>query len=139
VLDVYTRPDNPARPLICLDETSRQLLGAVRPSLPPEPGRPTRHDPEDARHGVVNLFLVTAPLRGWRQVRISDQRPRLDWADCIKELVDVHFPQAAGLVRVMDQLNTHTPASLDEAFAPPRRSAWPTSWRSTTPRNMGVG
>jgi hypothetical protein len=116
VLDVYTRPADPARPVVCLDETSRQLLGEVRPPLPPAPGRPARHDPEYARAGVVNLFLVTEPLRGWRRVRVSDQRTRRDWAACVKELVDVHYPAAERVVLVMDQLNTHTPASLYEAF-----------------------
>ena len=118
VLDVYTRPYDPARPLICLDETSRQLLAETRDPLPVGPGRPARHDPEYARHGVVNLFLVTEPLRGWRQVRVSDQRTRIDWAHCVKELVDVHYPTAERLVLVMDHLNTHSPASLYEAFPP---------------------
>ncbi len=118
VLDVYQRPEDPARPLVCLDETSRQLLGEVRAPLPPAPGRPARHDPEYARGGVVNLFLVTAPLRGWRQVRLSQQRTRLDFARCIQELVDVHYPEADRIVLVMDQLNTHSPASLYAAFPP---------------------
>jgi len=118
VLGVYHRPYDPSRPVVCLDETSRQLLGDRRAPLPPAPGRPARHDPEYVRGGVVNLFLVTEPLRGWRQVRVSDQRTRLDWAACIKELVDVHFPRAARIVLVLDQLNTHSPASLYDAFPP---------------------
>ncbi len=119
VLDAYQRPEDPARPLVCLDETSRQLLGDTRDPLPPAPGRPARRDPEYARGGVANLFLVTAPLRGWRQVRVSRQRTRLDFAPCVKELVDAHFPEAERIVLVMDQLNTHSPASLYEAFPPP--------------------
>jgi hypothetical protein len=118
VLDVYTRPYDPARPLICLDETSRQLLGEARPPLPPAPGRPARHDPESARQGVVNLFLVCEPLQGRRQVRVSDQRTRIDFAHCIQELVDGQYPQAERIVLVLDQLNTHSPASLYEAFPP---------------------
>jgi hypothetical protein len=118
VLDVYTRPADPARPVICLDETSRQVLADARPPLPPAPGRPARHDPEYVRDGVVNVFLVCEPLRGWRQVRVSEQRTRLDWAACVKDLVDVHYPDAERIVLVMDQLNTHSPASLYEAFAP---------------------
>src|SRR5438094_9218221 len=118
VLDVYQRPGDPKRPLVCLDETSRQVLADVRAPLPPQPGRPARHDPEYAREEVVNLFLVTAPLCGWRQVRVSQQRTRIDFAQCIKELVDVHFPAAERLVLVLDQLNTHSPASLYEAFPP---------------------
>lgn len=118
VLDVYTRPHDPARPVVCLDETSRQLLAEVRPPLPPAPAQPVRHDPEYVRGGVVNLFLACEPLRGWRTVQVSAQRTRLDWARCAKELVDVHYPDAERIVLVMDQLNTHSPASLYEAFAP---------------------
>jgi hypothetical protein len=118
VLDVYHRPYDPNRPVVCLDETSRQLLADAREPLRSTPGRPARHDPEYVRGGVANVFLVSEPLRGWRQARVSAQRTRLDWAACIKELVDVHYPQAARIVLVMDQLNTHSPASLYEAFAP---------------------
>ena len=118
VLDVYTRPYDPTRPQICLDETSRQLLADTRSPLPPAPGRLARHDPEYAREGVANLFLVTEPLRGWRQVRVSAQRTRIDFAACIKELVDVHYAAAERIVLVMDQLNTHSPASLYQAFPP---------------------
>ena len=118
VLDVYERPFDPARPVVCLDETSRQLLGEVRPPQPPAPGRPARHDPEYARGGVANLFLATEPLRGWRTVLVSDRRTRLDFARCVQELVDVHYPTAGKIVLVLDQLNTHTPASLSAAFPP---------------------
>jgi hypothetical protein len=118
VLDVYERPFDPARPVVCLDETSRQLLADARPPLPPAPGRPARHDPEYVRGGVANLFLVTEPLRGWRSVLVSDQRTRLDFARCVKELVDVHYPAAERIVLVLDQLNTHSPASLYAAFPP---------------------
>jgi hypothetical protein len=118
VLSVYARPLDPARPVICLDETSRQLLGEVRAPRPPAPGRPARHDPEYVRGGVANLFLVTEPLRGWRHVRVSQQRTRLDFAYCIKELLDVHYPDADQVVVVMDQLNTHSPASRSAAFPP---------------------
>ncbi len=118
VLGVYTRPVDPARPVVCLDETSRQLLAETRPPLPAAPGRPARHDPEYARGGVVNLFLVCEPARGWRQVRTSDRRTRLDWAHCIRELVDLHYADAEAVVLVMDNLNTHSPASLYEAFPP---------------------
>jgi hypothetical protein len=118
VLDVYQRPVDPKQPVICLDETSRQVLAEVRAPLPMTPGHPTRHDPEYARAGVINCFLVTEPARGWRQVRISQQRTRLDFAHCIKDLVERHYPQAERLVLVMDQLNTHSPASLYEAFPP---------------------
>lgn len=118
VLDVYERPYDPARPVVCLDETSRQLLRDVRPSRPPAPGHPARQDPEYVRGGVANLFLVTEPLRGRREVLVSAQRARLDWARCIQSLVDVAYPEAERIVLVQDQLNTHSPASLYAAFPP---------------------
>jgi hypothetical protein len=118
VLDVYHRPHDPSRPVVCLDETSRQLLADTRSPLPPTPGWSARHDPEYARGGVANLFLVSEPLQGWRQVSVSDRRTRIDWAHCIKDLVDVHYPRAERIVLVMDHLNTHSPASLYEAFPP---------------------
>jgi len=118
VLDVYQRPAAPAHPVVCLDETSRQVLAEVRAPLPMQPGQPARHDPEYAREGVVNCFLMTEPVRGWRQVRVSTQRTRLDFAHCIQELVDVHYPDVERIVLVMDHLNTHSPASLYDAFPP---------------------
>ena len=118
VLEVYTRPYDPRRPQVCLDETSRQLLGEVTPPLPAAPGRPAREDYEYVRQGVCNLFLVCEPLRGWRHVTVGDRRTRTDFAACIKALVDVHYPEAEQLVLVLDNLNTHTPASLYAAFPP---------------------
>jgi len=116
VLSVYARPYDPARPVVCLDETSRQLLGEVRPPAPAEPGQPARFDPEYVRNGVANCFLATEPLRGWRAATVSERRTRLDFAACIKELVDTHYPEAERIVLVLDQLNTHSPASLYLAF-----------------------
>ena len=118
VLDVYTRPYDPKRPQVCLDETSRQLLADVTPPQPMAPGVPAKEDYEYVRQGVVNLFMVCEPLRGWREVMVSDRRTRIDWAHCIKELVDVHYPDAEKIVLIQDNLNTHTPASLYEAFPP---------------------
>lgn len=118
VLDVYTRPYDPRRPQVCLDETSRQLLADAIPSLPAAPGSPAREDYEYVRQGVCNLFLVCEPLRGWRHVTVSDRRTREDWAHVIQALVDVHYPEAERIVLVQDNLNTHTPASLYEAFPP---------------------
>ena len=112
VLDVYTRPYDPRRPQVCLDQTSRQLLDEVTPPLPPAPGRPAREDYEYVRQGVCNLFLVCEPLRGWRHVTVGDRRTRLDFAHVVKELVDIHYPDAEVLVLVLDNLNTHSPASL---------------------------
>jgi hypothetical protein len=118
VLGVYTRPYDPRRPQVCLDETSRQLLAEVSPPHPVAPGRPARQDYEYQRAGVCNLFLVAEPLAGWRQVMVSARRTRIDWAHCIRDLVDVHYPDAEQIVLVQDNLNTHTPASLYEAFPP---------------------
>jgi hypothetical protein len=116
VLAVYTRPYDPRRPQVCLDETSRQLLADAAPPLPPAPGRPARQDYEYVREGVVNLFLVSEPLAGRRHVTVSVRRTRVDWAYVIEDLVDVHYPAAEVVVLVQDHLNTHTPASLYEAF-----------------------
>jgi hypothetical protein len=118
VLGVYTRPYDPRRPQVCLDETSRQLLAEVSPPRPVGPGRPARQDYEYQRRGVCNLFLVCEPLAGWRDVMVSDRRTRIDWAHCVQDLLDVHYPDAERVVLVQDNLNTHTPASLYEAFAP---------------------
>jgi hypothetical protein len=106
VLGVYTQPYDPKYPQVCLDETSRQLLADVTPPQPMAPGVPAKEDYEYERRGVVNLFMV------------SDRRTRIDWAQCIKDLVDVHYPDAEKIVLVQDNLNTHTPASLYEAFPP---------------------
>lgn len=118
MLDVYRRPLDPRAPLLCLDETSKQLLSEVRAPLPLEPGRGRKADDEYRREGVASLFLVCAPLQGWRHVTVCDQRRRIEWAQVIKDLVDVHFPDAERLVLVMDNLNTHSPGSLYEAFPP---------------------
>jgi len=118
VLDVYTRPYHPKRPPVCLDETSRQLLGDVSAPLPVAPGHPARQDYEYERTGVCNLFLVTEPLRGWRHVVVGDQRTRRDFAHVIRDLVDVQYPDAERIILVMDNLNTHTPAALSETFPP---------------------
>ncbi|HET8631975.1 MAG TPA: transposase [Thermomicrobiales bacterium] len=117
-MGVYTRPYDLARPVVCLDETSRQALAEARPPLPPAPGAARREDPEYVRHGVANLFLVSEPLRGWRDVAVSDRRTRLDWAACVKEPADTHYPDAEKIALVMDHLDIRSPASLYEAFPP---------------------
>jgi len=118
VLDVYCRPYDPRFPQVCMDETSKQLLGDVRPPESAAPGHPAHVDYEYARLGTANLFLFCEPLRGWRQVRVTERRTKIDWAHAIRELVDVHYPEAERIVLVLDNLNTHTPASLYEAFSP---------------------
>ncbi len=118
VLAVYTRPYDPRRPQVCLDEASTQLLGEVAPPLPRAPGRPAREDYEYERRGTANLFLCCEPLRGWRHVTVTERRTKVDWAHAIRDLVDARYPDAERIVLVMDNLNTHTPASLYEAFPP---------------------
>lgn len=118
VLDMYQRPLDQKRPLICLDEASKQLLSDTRPSLPLEIGKPVRQDSEYQRNGTANLFMVCAPLLGWRHVAVTDRRTSVDFAQIIKTLVDEQFPEADKIVLVLDNLNTHTPASLYQAFAP---------------------
>jgi hypothetical protein len=118
VLDLYTRPLDPAHPLVCFDEMSKQLVGEVQIPLPMSPGQPARYDTEYERHGTANLFLFTAPLLGWRDIMVTDHRTRLDFAHVIRDLVDVHFAAAERITLVLDNLNTHDPASLYQAFAP---------------------
>lgn len=118
VLDVYTRPYDSRYPQVCLDETSTQLLTDSRPALPMQPGVSSRFDYEYVRQGVANLFMCYEPLRGFRHVMVRERRTKADWAFCIKELVEVHYPEAEKVVLVMDNLNTHTPAALYEVFAP---------------------
>jgi hypothetical protein len=140
VLDVYQRPIDPARPVVCLDETSRQLLADVRPALPVASGRPARHDPEYVRGGVVTCFLVTAPLQGWREVRVSTQRTRVDWAHCVRDLVDVHYPKAERVVLVMDHRAIRIPRPrCTRPSHRPKPSGSPIGWTSTPRPNTGVG
>ncbi len=102
-----------------MDEKSKQLVGEVREPLPAGKGRPPRHDYEYERKGTTNLFIVSEPLAGWRHISVTERRTKVDWAHCIKELVDIHYyPHAEKIVLVMDNLNTHTPASLYETFDP---------------------
>jgi hypothetical protein len=118
ILDVYRRPYNPQCPVVCMDESSKQLLAEVRPALPPKPGTPERIDDHYERRGTRNLFLACEPLRGWRTLKVTARRTKLDWAHFVRELVDVHYPDAKRIALVMDNLNTHRPASLYEAFEP---------------------
>lgn len=118
VLGVYTMPDDPDCPTVCFDETSKQLIGETRTPLPPQPDQPQRYDYEYERNGVNNLFMFFAPLQNWRHVKVTDRRTKADWARCMQELVDVHFPQAECIRVVQDNLNTHTPSALYEVFHP---------------------
>jgi DDE superfamily endonuclease len=116
VLEVYTRPHDPARPLVCLDETSKQLVAETRTPLPARPGQLARYDYEYARNGTASLFMLFAPLEGWRDVKVTERRTAIDYAQVLKELSDVHFPAAEKIVLVQDNLNTHKPASIYETF-----------------------
>ena len=112
VLEVYTRPYDERFAQICLDEKSKQLLAEVREPLATSPGRPARQDYEYEREGTANLFILSEPLAGWRHISVTERRTKIDWAHCIKDLVDLHYPEAEKIVLVMDNLNTHTPAAL---------------------------
>ena len=118
VIEVYHRPRDAAKPLVCLDETSKQLVAETRTPLPVQPGQPARHDYEYERNGTANLFMLFAPLEGLRHVEVTEHRTAVDYACILKDLSDVHFPNAEKIVLVQDNLNTHVPASLYEAFEP---------------------
>jgi hypothetical protein len=118
VLDLYAEPYDPARPVVCFVETSKQLIAETRVPLPMEPGKPERLDYEYERNGTANLFLVTQPLGAWRHVDVTDQRTKHDFAQQMRDLVNRHFPDATTIRVVLDNLNTHTTAALYEAFPP---------------------
>jgi transposase len=118
VLAVYKRPYEPAHPVVCFDEKSKQLVGEVAKPIPAAPGRAEAHDYEYVRNGTANLFMFVEPLRGWRHVSVTSRRTKLDFAQQMKELVDVHCPKARKITLVMDNLNTHRMSCLYEAFAP---------------------
>ncbi len=118
VLDVYQRPLDPKRPLVCFDEAGKELHRAKRPALPVAPGQPVRQDYEYERHGACNLFMAAAPLCGWRKVRVTDRHTRYDLAELLRQLVEEDFPTAECIVLVADNLSTHSPACLYERFAP---------------------
>jgi DDE superfamily endonuclease len=119
VLEVYQRPRDPACPMVCVDETSKQLIAETRVPITAKPGRPARHDYEYERNGTANLFMMFAPLEGTRHVKVTDRHAAVDYAHVLKELSDTHFPKAEKIVLVQDNLSTHKPASLYEAFPAP--------------------
>lgn len=149
VLAVYTRPHDPDRPLLCLDETSKQLVAETRAPIAMKPGRPARFDYEYQRNGTANLFMLFAPLEGWRHVEVTDRRTAVDFAHVLRDLADVHFPDARTIVLVQDNLNTHSKASLYEAFSAAEarrlveRFEWPTtpkhgSWLNLAESELAV-
>ena len=118
VLDLYAEPYDPQRPQVCLDEKMVQLIVETRHPLPMKPGKPERFDYEYQRNGTRNLFVFFQPLAGWRHVKVTERRTKIDYAYCMRDLVDVLFPKADVIRIVQDNLNTHTPAALYEAFEP---------------------
>lgn len=118
IIDVYHRPYDPRRPQVCMDESSKQLVGEEVPPLPPKPGQPERFDTHYVRNGVSNIFMLFEPLTGWRHVEVTDRHTRTDWAQMMKYLVDVRYPEAEQIVLICDNLNTHEKGSLYEAFPP---------------------
>lgn len=118
ILDVYQRPYNPLYPVVCLDETSRQLIEETRVPIAVKPGEPKKVDYEYRRNGVVDLFMIFEPLAGQRHVMITDSRKRTDFANCIQMIEDEYYPNCEKIVLVMDNLNTHSIASLYTAFPP---------------------
>ena len=118
VLDVYTKPYDPALPVICMDETSKQHIKEIRQPLPIAPQKPMRYGSEYERNGVSNMFMFFEPLAGKRYINVTDTRTAIDWALQVKELVYVHYPDAKKITLVMDNLNTHAGASLYKAFTP---------------------
>src|SRR5271157_1263255 len=133
VLAVSTRPRDPDRPLVCLDETSKQLIAETRLPIPMKPGRPARCDYEYERNGVANLFMMFAPLEGWRHVKVTDRHAAVDYAHVLKDLADAHFAASKVIVLIQDNLNIHSKASLYEAFpaAEARRLVERFEWRYT--------
>lgn len=118
ILDLYARRFDPKRPLVCFDESNKQQIKEVCEPLPLQPGQVMRFESEYERNGVSNLFMFFAPLLNWRHVKVTERRTAVDWAHCMQELVDVHFPEAEKILVVQDNLNTHTPAALYAAFPP---------------------
>jgi len=118
VLEVYKRPHDPQRPVVALDEKPVQLLGDTRDPIPAKPGEPAKQDHEYKRNGTANIFCAFEPLGNWRRLTITERRTKLDFATFVKELIDTRYKDAVKVVLVMDNLNTHTPASLYDAFEP---------------------
>jgi len=118
VLEVYTRPYDPRRPVLCMDEVSKQLVGEIRQPVPGEPGQPRRYDYEYRRNGVCNLFMFFDPLLGWRHVEVTERRTMQDWAWAMKTVVDGYYPSAEVITVVLDNLNTHVSAALYATFPP---------------------
>jgi len=139
VLETYQKPRNSDRPLVCLDETSKQLIVETRAPIPAKPGQPARHDYEYERNGVANLFMIFAPLEGWRRVKVTDRHAAPDYAQVLKELSDKHFPNAEKIVLVQGNLSTPTAPHSTPPSPLPKRVAWSTGSNGITLPNMEAG
>ena len=139
VLAVYTRPHDPERVLVCLDETSKQLIAETRVPIPMKPGRAYRVDYEYERNGTANLFMLFAPLEGWRHVKVTDRHTAIDYAHVLKDLADIHFPHKKAIVLVQDNLNIHSKASLYEAFPAVEARRLVERFNGTTRPSTAVG
>ena len=139
VLDLYAEAPDPKRPVVCFDESPVQLIGEVRQPIPAEPGQLERYDYEYRRNGTVNLFVVLDAHRPWRKVKVTERRAAEDYAQCMRELVDVHYPDAECIRVVQDNLSTHTAGALYEASRPPKPGASCAAWSSTTPPSTPAG
>jgi hypothetical protein len=118
VLDIYRRPYNPTRPVVCMDESPKQLIGETRVPIPMSKGHDRKCDYEYERLGVCNIFLANEPLAGFRTVKTTDKKCKVDWAEFIKEIADEHYPEAELITLVMDNLGTHTAGALYERYEP---------------------
>jgi DDE superfamily endonuclease len=139
VLAVYTRPRDPDRPLVCLDETSKQLLAETRVPIAMKPGRPARCDYEYERNGTANLFMMFAPLEGWRRVKVTDRHTAVDYAHVLKDLADVHFANAKTIVWSRTISTSTARRHSTKPFRPPKPGGWSSASNGTTPQSTAVG
>jgi hypothetical protein len=139
VLDVYTQPHDPEKPLVCLDETSKQLVAETRTPIPMKEGRPERVDYEYERNGTANLFMLFAPLEGWRHVEVTDRRTAIDYAKILKDLSDVHFPHAKRSFWYRTISIPMPKPRFTKLSRPPRPGGWSNASCGTTRPNMAVG
>ena len=139
VLDLYAEAPDPKRPVVCFDESPTQLIGEVRQPIPAAPGQLERYDCEYRRNGTANLFVFLDVHRPWRKVKVTERRAADDFAACMRELVDVHYPEAEHIRVVLDNLSTHSPARSTRPSRPPKRDASCAGWSSTTPPSTPAG
>ena len=139
VLDVYHRPHDPDRPVVCVDETSKHLIAETRVPIPAKPGQPKRCDYEYERNGTANLFMMFAPLEGWRHVKVTDRHTAVDYAQVLKELSDTHYPNASQIVLVQDDTAPTNQHHYTKLFQPGRHVGWLSASSGITRPNMEAG